>query len=59
MTGFFLNEVLLFGQGLLEWLTLSRFPYYTEGLFFTSGLLLIGVIMLWSSFIFEKQHRKI
>ncbi|MEC1695517.1 hypothetical protein [Schinkia azotoformans] len=56
ITGFALNELLLFSQGLSEWLKLVGIPFFTEGLFVASGLLLIGVITLWLSFGTRKQH---
>ena len=54
--GFALNELLLFSQGLSEWLKLAGIPFFTEGLFVASGLLLIGVVTLWISFGTKKQH---
>lgn len=58
MTGFALNEILLFSQGLSEWLKLAGIPFITEGLFVASGFLFIGVFTLWISF-GTKQHRMI
>lgn len=56
ITGFALNELLLFSQGLFDWLKLVGIPFFTEGLFVASGLLLIGVMTLWLSFGTKKQH---
>lgn len=56
ITGFALNEILLFSQGLTAWLKLSGVPFFTQGLLVASGLLLIGVITLWISFGTKKQH---
>ncbi len=54
--GFALNEILLFSQGLSEWLKLAGIPFFTEGLLAASGLLFIGVVTLWLSFGTKKQH---
>ncbi|MEC1722795.1 hypothetical protein [Schinkia azotoformans] len=56
ITGFALNELLLFSQGLSEWLKHVGIPFFTEGMFAASGLLLMGVITLWLSFGTNKQH---
>lgn len=55
--GFLLNELLLFGQGLLEWTTRERIPYLNEGLFLASGLLLLGIIILWMTITRQKCYR--
>lgn len=54
--GFALNEILLFSQGLSEWIKLAGIPLFTEGLLVASGLLFIGVVTLWLSFGIKKQH---
>lgn len=46
-SGFIINELLLFCQGLLEWLGEAGIPFYNEGLLLASGLLLLGILMLW------------
>lgn len=48
--GFLLNEVLLFTQGLTEWLAFSSVPFYLEGLLLAAILLGIGVLYLWISY---------
>lgn len=48
--GFTLNEILLFAQGLLEWLHLSGITFYSMGLLLASSLLFIGIVTLWLSF---------
>ncbi|MCH1627033.1 hypothetical protein [Fredinandcohnia quinoae] len=56
--GFFLNEGLLFGQGLLEWLNLSGIPYFANGLFIASVLLLTGIVLLWISFAADRKNAR-
>jgi len=58
IVGFIANEGLLFGQGLLEWLKLPGIPFYSVGLLLASGLLFVGIVMLWISF-GKKQHRSL
>jgi hypothetical protein len=48
--GFLLNELLLFGQGLTEWMRISGLPLYTEGLLAASLILTLGITILWMSF---------
>lgn len=50
LIGFFLNELLLFTQGLFTWLNLGSLPLYSEGLLLASLLLLMGILTLWVSF---------
>lgn len=56
--GFLLNKFLLFGQGLLQWLDFPSLPFNTGGLLFASGLLLIGILILWLSF-FQKNNSRL
>jgi len=49
-TGFLLNELLLFGQGLTEWLQVSGLPLFTEGVLTASLILTLGILVLWISF---------
>ncbi|MBY7142320.1 hypothetical protein KFZ56_04265 [Virgibacillus sp. NKC19-3] len=56
-TGFLLNALLLFGQGLTEWLHMTAVPFYIEGLFVASLLLLLGIMILWVSF-WRSSERK-
>lgn len=56
--GFILNELLLFCQGLLEWLGMNGIHFYNEGLLLASGFLLIGIVMLWLTTSI-KQHRSL
>jgi len=46
IAGFLLNELLLFLQGLIEWVFHSEIPYYSEGLLIASIALTFGVIMI-------------
>ncbi len=52
--GFLLNELLLFGQGLTEWLQIPGLPLYTGGLFTASVILTLGIGTLWVSFFRNK-----
>ncbi|TCJ02816.1 hypothetical protein [Cytobacillus praedii] len=56
--GFLLNKLLLFGQGLFQWLDFPRLTFDTGGLLLASGLLLIGILILWLSF-FQKNNNRI
>src|SRR5699024_8533076 len=47
--GFMLNEVLLFGDGLLTWLNKPHISFYESGLLIASMLLTVGIIILWFS----------
>ncbi|HLR79372.1 MAG TPA: hypothetical protein VK119_02165 [Bacillota bacterium] len=47
--GFMLNEVLLFGDGLLTWLNKPHISFYESGLLIASMLLTVGIITLWFS----------
>lgn len=49
LTGFFINELFLFGDGLAKWSGFNGLPYLTHGLLFASILLLIGILMIWIS----------
>lgn len=53
--GFMLNEGLLFGAGLFEWLDVKVFTFQNEGLLLASILLFIGIITVWSSLIFTNK----
>ncbi|MRG87135.1 hypothetical protein [Salinibacillus xinjiangensis] len=55
IVGFTINELLLFIQSLIGWLELGSLPFYLEGLCFASLLLLIGILVLWTSF-FKHKH---
>jgi hypothetical protein len=50
LIGFLLNEGLLFGQGLTEWLDIADLPLYHFGLLTASIILTLGVGILWLSF---------
>ena len=50
LAGFLLNELLLFGQGLTDWLQLTRVPLYNEGLLISSITLSLGIMVLWIAF---------
>ncbi|WP_313799755.1 hypothetical protein [Cytobacillus sp.] len=50
IAGFILNEMLLFGQGLLKWLDFPRLTFDTGGLLLASSLLLLGILILWLSY---------
>lgn len=54
-TGFLLNEALLFLTGLLSWLNIPALPFYIEGLVGVSGLLLLGISILWGSLLKKQQ----
>src|SRR5699024_12611794 len=47
--GFMLNEVLLFGDGLLTWLNKPHISFYESGLLISSMFLTVGIIILWFS----------
>lgn len=53
--GFMLNEGLLFGAGLFEWLDVEVFIFQNAGLLLASILLFIGIITVWSSLIFTNK----
>lgn len=55
ISGFLINELLLFTQGLVTWLDIGTIPGYLEGLLLASTLLLVGVTLLW--FTFFKDNR--
>ncbi|MFE8695903.1 hypothetical protein ACFYKT_05925 [Cytobacillus sp. FJAT-53684] len=57
ISGFILNELLLFGQGLLGWLNFSISEFGRYGLLVASGLLLIGIVMLWVSCVQKNNNR--
>jgi hypothetical protein len=48
--GFLLNELLLFLQGLAEWIKAPQIPFRLEGLLLASLMLLVGIILMWRSF---------
>lgn len=54
ITGFLINELWLFSQGLTEWLQVSGIPLFTEGLLAASVLLTLGILVLWISFSRQK-----
>lgn len=53
-TGFLLNELLLFSQGLIQWLNFPRWEFDAGILLIASILLFIGILTLWLSY-FEKD----
>src|SRR5690625_1340376 len=50
LIGFFLNELLLFIQGLFTWLNWGYIPYYVVGLLLASILLLAAIVIIWISY---------
>jgi len=56
--GFFINEILLFSQGLLEWMNMDGVPFLTHGLLLASVLLLLGILMIWLSYFRWEQNRQ-
>lgn len=48
--GFLLNELLLFSQGLADWIKAPHIPYSLEGLFLASLMLLVGIVLMWWSY---------
>ncbi len=49
--GLLLNEIILFIQGLLQWLQLPSLSFLTEGLLIASVFLLVGIVIKWISFL--------
>lgn len=54
ITGFTLNEIILFLSGLFTWLDLTDLPFENELLLFASILLSVGTLFIWSS-IFKQE----
>ncbi|GAB3789984.1 hypothetical protein [Virgibacillus kimchii] len=50
LIGFLLNEGLLFGQGLTEWLQVQGLPLFNLGVLTASIILTLGICVLWLSF---------
>lgn len=49
LTGFLLNEGLLFSSGIYSWLGIGTIPFINLGLLIASILLLIGILFIWSA----------
>lgn len=54
ITGFTLNEIILFLSGLFTWLDLTDLPFENELLLFASILLSVGTLFIWSS-VFKQE----
>ncbi|MBP2239534.1 hypothetical protein J2Z40_000087 [Cytobacillus eiseniae] len=52
--GFVFNKLLLFGQGLLQWLALPRISFDTIGLLIASVSLFVGILLIWIAY-FQKK----
>lgn len=54
--GLLLNEIILFIQGLLQWLQLPSLSFLTEGLLIASVFLLVGIVIKWISFLKQQEQ---
>ena len=55
ITGFIINELVLFTSGLFTWLDINRLPFENELLLFAAILLSFGTLFMWSN-VFMREN---
>lgn len=55
ITGFIMNELVLFTSGLFTWLDINRLPFENELLLFAAILLSFGTLFMWSN-VFMREN---